>query len=81
MADAIEKVRSRLLTTDTDAWNHRLRMVLLTPILILAGGVLGLALQIELTHRGFTVPYDTGLIAAMMLTSLFVGYVVLALID
>lgn len=81
MADVLRKFRTRLLAWDWDAWNHARRAVILTPILILAGGAASVLLQIELAHRGYTVGPDGVVTLLFIMASLVIGYVVLALLD
>lgn len=81
MAGAIEKVGARLLAWNADAWNHRLRMVIATPVLLFAGGIASIYLQVLLAHRGYVVGPDGVFTLVTMVVVSLAGYVVLALLD
>jgi hypothetical protein len=70
----LHELRTRLLARDRDAWNHARRAVILTPILILAGGAASILLQSELAHRGYTVGPDGVVTLVVVVASLVVGY-------
>ena len=81
MADVLHKLRTRLLAWDWDAWNHARRVVILTPLVVLAGGAASILLQIIFAHRGYTIGLDGVVTLVFIMTSLIVGYIVLALLD
>jgi hypothetical protein len=45
MSDIRSKLRSRLLSTDFEAWNNPRRVKLLLPIFVVFGGGLGILIQ------------------------------------
>lgn len=81
MVGMIAKIRSRMFSWGADSWNHRRRMILLTPILLFAGGIGSILVQSALDHRGVTVGPDGVFTLVVMLATLFVGYLILAIID
>lgn len=75
------KVRARMFSWDAESWNHRRRMILLTPILLFAGGIGSIVVQTVLGHRGVTVSPDGVFTLVVMLATLVGGYLILAIID
>lgn len=45
MSDIRTKLRSRLLSTNLEAWNNPRRVKLLLPVFVVAGGGLGIRIQ------------------------------------
>lgn len=81
MSDVIPKLRDRLLRSNWDGWNHPRRAKLLTPVFVLAGGVVSLALDTALGHRGYDIAFDSLLTVLFCVGTLILGYAVLALLD
>ena len=85
MIDVTQKLTSRLLAWDWDAWNHPHRAIILTPVFILIGGAISILLPVQLAHDGFTIWPDGIMTITSTITftlgALFIGYIVLAFID
>ncbi|WP_117591914.1 hypothetical protein [Haloprofundus halophilus] len=81
MTDAVGKLKSRLLSSNWQSWNHPLRAQLLVPILIVAGGITSILLQTELEHLGYDALPGGITTAVFCLGALSLGLAVLALVD
>lgn len=69
-----DKLRSRLLSTDFDNWNHPWRAKLMAPVFVVFGGVIGIIVH-------YHTPVDNPPLPVFWLGTLLLGYVVLATVD
>lgn len=81
MSEFFAKIRSRMFSWGAESWNHRRRMILLTPILLFVGGIGSIVVQSALVHRGVPVGPDGVFTLVLILVTLSIGYLILAIID